>query len=427
MIRRAAVAMVAALAWAVWPLTDAAAADTVRVSVYVGNGSPNAQAGLVLDTETLVLNEAGETSGVFRSGAVVVEDTDVVADRLTFTDKVIVTEAQVSFVDRTASGGTRSVPSFEKIHPLDRIYPDNAEVPDMAKFAEMNTSLVVWILSSAVAVGVILFLCYRWIRRILIREADELTGRTESEILKSGRDVLAEFFKRYPGHPSARRVAMELGRRYYNDLDYHKSSHYFQNAIKLDSSAKNPEAHFFQAHCLHRLGYLCDAIDEWMACYMDDPKGALGAEALREAQRWRAYQVVHDTQPCSACGAAYRYTDLKCPRCQADLKRSIIQCGVCGKPMVKEAQICIHCLPDDIKAVVAEGDDWPILKITSLDWEAELLKSRLTAAEIPCVLTGEKGRAIPLTVGYLGEIHVRVPYARLAEAEQMIADPGSPG
>ena len=85
--------------------------------------------------------------------------------------------------------------------------------------------------------------------------------------------------------------------------------------------------------------------------------------------------------------------------------------------MVREAQICIHCLPDDIKTEVSLGTDWPILKTTALDWEAELIRSRLEAEKIPCVLTGEKGRAIPLTVGYLGEIHIRVPVIDLPDAQ----------
>ncbi|MEK6536326.1 MAG: hypothetical protein AABZ63_02435, partial [Actinomycetota bacterium] len=52
--------------------------DTVTVTVYVGNGTnEGTSAGLVLDTETLLLTESGETTGAFRSGAVALVDTEV--------------------------------------------------------------------------------------------------------------------------------------------------------------------------------------------------------------------------------------------------------------------------------------------------------------------------------------------------------------
>ena len=49
----------------------------VSVTVYVGSSTSEHGygAGLVLDTETLTLTEAGETSGIFRSGVVVLSDT----------------------------------------------------------------------------------------------------------------------------------------------------------------------------------------------------------------------------------------------------------------------------------------------------------------------------------------------------------------
>ncbi|MBI4180054.1 hypothetical protein HY522_11600, partial [bacterium] len=56
--------------------------DTVRMTVYVGNGPQGVSGGafgLVIDTETLVLTEFGETTGVFRSGAVILTDTKVPA------------------------------------------------------------------------------------------------------------------------------------------------------------------------------------------------------------------------------------------------------------------------------------------------------------------------------------------------------------
>lgn len=301
---------------------------------------------------------------------------------------------------------------------LDQVYTDLAEVPAVAQFAEVNTSLIVLIFA-AFGVGCLIWVLYR--RTFGAQAADVLVDLPEERILENDRLVLSLFYKRHPDHPSAGRVAMELGRRYYDDLEYNQSSYFFLQVIQKDRSAKNPEAHFFLAHCLQRMGYVCDAIDEWMACYMDDPKGELAQEAFREAQRWRARQIVEDKDACPSCGADCRLTDLHCRRCEADLKRTLIECGVCGKTMVKEAKLCIHCLPDDIKSSVALGTDWPVVKTTSLDWEAELVKSRLVAADIPCVLTGEKGGAIPLTVGHLGQIDIRVPYAQLAEAGEILS------
>ncbi|MBI4179621.1 T9SS type A sorting domain-containing protein, partial [bacterium] len=54
------------------------ATDTIRVTVYVGNGTTEGEAAsLVLDTATLILTEAGETSAMFRSGDVMLTDTKV--------------------------------------------------------------------------------------------------------------------------------------------------------------------------------------------------------------------------------------------------------------------------------------------------------------------------------------------------------------
>ncbi|MBI4177894.1 hypothetical protein HY522_00535, partial [bacterium] len=52
--------------------------DTVSATVYVGNGvgEGSSAAGLVIDTEIVILTESGETTGVFQSGAIVVTDTE---------------------------------------------------------------------------------------------------------------------------------------------------------------------------------------------------------------------------------------------------------------------------------------------------------------------------------------------------------------
>ncbi|MEK6868420.1 MAG: hypothetical protein AABX98_06370, partial [Nanoarchaeota archaeon] len=54
-----------------------AAVETVTVTVYVGNGTAEGAdaLGLVIDTETLRLTEVGETTGIFRSGSVMLTDT----------------------------------------------------------------------------------------------------------------------------------------------------------------------------------------------------------------------------------------------------------------------------------------------------------------------------------------------------------------
>ena len=53
--------------------------DTVQATVYVGNGYAEGSyaQGLVLDTQTLVLTESGETTGVFQSAAIALTDTEV--------------------------------------------------------------------------------------------------------------------------------------------------------------------------------------------------------------------------------------------------------------------------------------------------------------------------------------------------------------
>ncbi|OGH57314.1 MAG: hypothetical protein A3G34_04595 [Candidatus Lindowbacteria bacterium RIFCSPLOWO2_12_FULL_62_27] len=269
-------------------------------------------------------------------------------------------------------------------------------------------------------VAILLFwVLYR--RRMGAQWAEKLPGLPDEELLSQSTFALSSFLKRHTEHPMARRVALELGRRYYDRLEYGRAAKCFEQVLQMDHGAKNPECHYFLAHSLQRLGYLCDAIDEWMACYMDDPSGPLAAEALREAQRWRAHQIVKDTDTCPRCGGSCFLIDLACPRCHADLRRTQAACGVCGKTMIKEAQLCIHCLPDDIKVSVASGTDWPIVKSTHLDWEAEMIQSRLVAADIPCVLTGEKGRAIPLTVGHLGQIDVRVHVSDYKEANDLLS------
>ncbi len=271
--------------------------------------------------------------------------------------------------------------------PIDGIDPAVAEVPKSPNFPEANMVLAVLILAAAAAT-IILARTYR-------RRSKERAAETSES-------------------------KMERGKRYYEAAEYDRAIRCFEDVIKSDPTAKNPAAHYHFGHALRMRGYLCDAIDEWVACSLDDPDGDLGKEAYQLAQRWRAHQVLHDTEECPQCGAPCRLFDLRCGRCKQELKRTIIPCGVCGRPMIREAQLCIHCLPDEIKVEVASGLDWPVVKTTMVDWEAQLIKSRLESAGIPCVLTGEKGAAIPLTVGYLGEIHVRVTPLQLAEAVELL-------
>lgn len=255
-------------------------------------------------------------------------------------------------------------------------------------------------------------------RRFTRLRRDGQWAETDIDHRRAGE--LARLVETRPDDPASRPAAMELGKRYYESGDFERAITWYERAIKMAPSAKNPEAHFHMGHALRYTNYLCDAIDEWMACYMEDPDGELGREAYREAQRWRAYQIVRDKEECPQCGEDCRLTDLECLRCRAKLTRTLVSCGVCGKAMVKEAQVCLHCLPDNVKLEVALGMDWPVIKTTMLDWEAQLIRSRLDASGILSVLTGEKGSAIPLTVGYLGEIHIRVPAEQAAEARAAI-------
>ncbi len=320
----------------------------------------------------------------------------------------------VSSVTGIFSAGRRS---WSNLHPLDRNYPDFAEVPEVAHFVEFNTSWIVLALAGVVVAIVVNLLFWRHHGS---RLADSLADLPVEKILQRESYVLGYFIRRNPDHPAAGAAAMVVARRKFDAMNFEASADFYESAIRLGGSAKNPEAHFHLAACLRQLGYLCDAIDEWMAAYLDDPDGQWGRESLREAQRWRAYQVVRDKRPCPACAADTRLSDLRCPRCDVDLNRTVIPCGICGKSMIKEAQVCIHCLPDDIKVEVARGVDWPIVKTTTLDWEAQMIKSRFDMDGIPCALTGEKGSAIPLTVGYLGEIHIRVPLTHLSAARDLL-------
>ncbi|OGH56280.1 MAG: hypothetical protein A3G34_06270 [Candidatus Lindowbacteria bacterium RIFCSPLOWO2_12_FULL_62_27] len=399
-------------------------AETVAVTVYVGNGRTEANpAGLVLDTQTLILTESGTSTGIFRSALqIIVTDIDENVDDtdiwLFWTDR---DQRDFSVVDvysevysyeyeilRDDLVGIRPfIPSDRRLPAENKIWRETR----LAGFDLLHTIFAI--------AGISLF-SFAWAfyrRHFSPARPGDPPAQPEEKIARRDWRALSDFLCRHPRHPAAPTVAMELAMVRYRDMDYGRAADYFLQAIRLNSAAKNPEAHFYLAHCYRHLNYLCDAIDEWMACYLDDPTGPLAAEAFHEAQRWRARQIVEDTAPCPRCGVACRSTDLRCPHCHGDLGHTLATCGACGKPMVREAQICIHCLPDDIKTEVSLGTDWPILKTTALDWEAELIRSRLEAEKIPCVLTGEKGRAIPLTVGYLGEIHIRVPVIDLPDAQ----------
>lgn len=429
MRRRAAIVLGLLLAGGSMSIQPAFAArhhapDTVRVTVYVGNGNGRepytiGAQGLVLDTETLILTEGDETSESFSSSGVFVSDTicsDTISHTIYLVDNMTYDASDIYIEMPFERGGF--LDEFIKRHPIH--LPFNARPAEsfpMTFFSDIPVFFIVWIFGFSLAV---------YLLRLLFRSmagtqsVDALVNLPEEKILEHDSSVLSSFCKQYPNHPAVKTVSMELGRRFYKEMAYKKASAFFERAIKTDRSAKNPEAHYYLGHCLRHMDFLCDAIDEWMASYMDDPQGPFATDAWREAQRWRAHQIVHDKEECPACGTDCRLTDMSCRACGAKLKRTLVHCGVCGKMMIKEAQVCIHCLPDDVKAEVAAGG-WPILKTTYLDWEAELIKSRLTTADIPCVLTGEKGSAIPVQVGHLGEIHIRVPVSDLAEAQSLVS------
>lgn len=403
------------------PALSYSTADIVMVTVTFGNGrSVTNPSGWVLDTCVLVITESETTPGIFRCSSISIDMTDTDENG----DDTFIQWGLIYELPSWTYHNEQEVEVYSYENEIDRLQRDElvslrpfipSDRPPPLNPRTAGFELVQTIFTIA---GISLFsLTWAFYRRHFSpgRPGDP-AGRSEDGIARYDCGALSDFLHLHPRHSAAPRVAMELAMARYRKMDYGRAVDYFIQAIRLNSAVKNPEAHFHLAHCYRQLGYLCDAIDEWMACYLDDPNGPLAAEAFHEAQRWRARQIVEDTAPCLQCGADCRSTDLRCPRCRRDLGHTLAACGVCGKPMVREAQICIHCLPDDIKTEVALGTDWPILKTTALDWEAELIRSRLDAEEIPCVLTGEKGRAIPLTVGYLGEIHIRVPVIDLPDA-----------
>src|SRR3989338_8857175 len=91
------------------------AKDTVQVVVYIGNGTAEGTASsgieaaaLVIDTQTLVLTESGETTGIFQSGAIPLTDTEkpvVENSRLSWgkSDTLHVTYTDVTGASETAS------------------------------------------------------------------------------------------------------------------------------------------------------------------------------------------------------------------------------------------------------------------------------------------------------------------------------------
>lgn len=75
------------------------------------------------------------------------------------------------------------------------------------------------------------------------------------------------------------------------------------------------------------------------------------------------------------------------------------------------------------------SEDWDVVKIVGTDEEATLIAGFLESREVPVEVESLLFHQEPVTFGHLGEVRIRVPAARAAEARRLLAelDAGGPG
>jgi len=67
------------------------------------------------------------------------------------------------------------------------------------------------------------------------------------------------------------------------------------------------------------------------------------------------------------------------------------------------------------------NDDWKTAKIVGTEEEAALVAGFLQSNEIPAQVESLHASEFPADFGHLGEVHVMVPAARLADAQELLA------
>jgi hypothetical protein len=68
------------------------------------------------------------------------------------------------------------------------------------------------------------------------------------------------------------------------------------------------------------------------------------------------------------------------------------------------------------------SDPWAIVRTVGTDEEAELIAGYLRACDVPAEVLPLPRHQLPVTFGRLGEVRVRVPEERRAEAEKLLAE-----
>jgi Putative prokaryotic signal transducing protein len=73
--------------------------------------------------------------------------------------------------------------------------------------------------------------------------------------------------------------------------------------------------------------------------------------------------------------------------------------------------------------------EWEIVKVVETDQEAVLIAGFLKSNGIPAEVESLHAEELPVNLGALGEVRVRVPRERLAEARRLLAtrERGAPG
>ena len=69
---------------------------------------------------------------------------------------------------------------------------------------------------------------------------------------------------------------------------------------------------------------------------------------------------------------------------------------------------------------MAEGEEWEIVKIVGTEEEASIVVGFLNSSDIPAEVESLLATELPADFGRLGEVRVRVPAERAAEAKEAL-------
>ena len=73
------------------------------------------------------------------------------------------------------------------------------------------------------------------------------------------------------------------------------------------------------------------------------------------------------------------------------------------------------------------SDQWATVRTVGTDQEAELIAGYLRSCDVPAEVESLLFHQEPVTFGRLGEVRIRVPADRRAEAESLLAERDAPG